>query len=32
MILRKQEVLEFHEGLIDDPRVAELIIECSFEK
>ena len=32
MILRKQEVLEFHEGLIDDPHVAELIIECSFVK
>lgn len=31
LILRKQSVLEFHEGLIDDPNVVELIIECSSD-
>lgn len=29
MILRRQSVLEFQEGLIDNPGVVELIIECS---
>lgn len=32
LILRKQAVLEFHEGFIENPGVVELIIECAKTK
>ena len=31
LILRGQAVLEFRDGLIDNPEVNELIIECTRE-
>lgn len=31
IILRKQKTLELHDGIIDDPLVVELIIECTKE-
>lgn len=32
LLLHRQPVLEFHDGLVEDPRIQELIIECTLEQ